>query len=120
MGNVSGFVLKHEGEPVLYVAGDTIWCRTVQSALAVHQPEVIVVNAGAAQFNVGRPITMTAQEVVKVHEAAPQAKVVPVHLEAINHCRLRRTELADYVKKAGIEQFVWIPGDGDSQLMSMA
>ncbi len=114
MGHVSGFVLQSDGEPALYVAGDTIWCPAVQTALAVHRPDIIVVNAGAAQFNVGKPITMTAQDVVKVHEAAPQAKIVAVHMEAINHCRLGRSELADYLHAAGIGHVMSIPLDGES------
>jgi L-ascorbate metabolism protein UlaG (beta-lactamase superfamily) len=113
MGNVSGFVLQSAGEPVMYVAGDTVWCAAVQTALAMHRPDIIVVNAGAAQFNLGRPITMTAQDVAKVHDAAPQAKIVAVHMETINHCRLGRAELADYLNAAGIGQFVSIPRDGD-------
>ncbi len=117
MGNVSGFIFQTDGEPVLYVPGDTVWCPAVQTALALHRPDIIVINAGAAQFNLGRPITMAAQDVVKVHEAAPRAKIVAVHMEAINHCRLGRGELAYYLKEAGLGQFVWIPGDGDSILV---
>ena len=95
MGHVSGFVIKAKHEPLLYIAGDTIWGPMVQAVLEQYRPEVIVLNTGAAQFNVGAPITMTADDVVAVCRAAPQAKVIAVHLEAINHCRLKRQVLAD-------------------------
>ena len=64
MGVVSGFVLQAPDEPTLYIAGDTIWCTDVLLALEKYEPDVIVVNAGAAQFLTGDPITMTAQDVV--------------------------------------------------------
>jgi L-ascorbate metabolism protein UlaG (beta-lactamase superfamily) len=53
MGPVSGFVLRAAGEPMLYLAGDTVWCTEVQEALDRHHPAIVVVNAGAAQFLVG-------------------------------------------------------------------
>ncbi len=117
MGRVSGFVLKAEHEPVVYIAGDTIWCPAVQAALEKYRPDVVVVNAGAAQFNLGTPITMTAQDVVQVCQAAPQAgatacAVIAVHMDAVNHCRVTRRMLAEHVSKAGVGQRVFIPYDG--------
>jgi hypothetical protein len=34
MGPVSGYVLRGPGEPVVYIAGDTVWCPEVAAALA--------------------------------------------------------------------------------------
>ncbi len=45
-----GFVVRSEGSPILYVAGDTIWCPEVEQALAAHRADVVVVNAGVAQW----------------------------------------------------------------------
>ena len=112
MAPVSGFVLRGPGEDALYIAGDTIWCSEVQQAIQQFRPAVIVVNAGAARFLEGDPITMTAADVLSVCRAAPQAKVVAVHMEAINHCLLTRQELAAQVQSAGTRQ-VLIPNDGD-------
>ena len=61
---VSGFVLRAEGEPTVYVAGDTIWCDDVRAALDEHAPDVVVVNASGARFIEGDPIVMTAEDVV--------------------------------------------------------
>ena len=41
-----GFVLKATGAPTIYLAGDTVWCPEVESALGVHAPDVVIVNAG--------------------------------------------------------------------------
>src|SRR4051812_48862013 len=105
---VSGFVLRGPGEPILYVAGDTVWCDDVERALAEHVPDVVVVNAGGARFLEGDPITMTSADVLAVRAAAPGATIVAVHLEAINHCLETRADLRQATEGAGIV----IPDDG--------
>jgi L-ascorbate metabolism protein UlaG (beta-lactamase superfamily) len=114
MGTVSGFVLKADGEPTLYIAGDTIWCSEVQEALRTYRPDAVVVNAGAAQFLTGGPITMTDDNVCRVSRELPSAKVIAVHMEAVNHCLLTRTALAARVAREGLSARVQIPADGES------
>jgi L-ascorbate metabolism protein UlaG (beta-lactamase superfamily) len=109
---VSGFVLRADGEPTLYVAGDTIWCDEVRAVLDAHAPDVVVVNASGARFNEGDPIVMTADDVVAVAEHAPAAHVVAVHLEAINHCLETRADVLARLRKAGLEERVSVPADG--------
>lgn len=113
MGPVSGFVLRAAGEPALYIAGDTIWCPEVVNALGAHRPDVVVLNAGAAQFLTGDPITMTADDVIAVCEAAPAARAIAVHLETVNHCRLTRAALRAALDAAGLAGRVSIPADGE-------
>jgi L-ascorbate metabolism protein UlaG (beta-lactamase superfamily) len=113
MAPVSGFVLRGSGEPTLYVAGDTVWCPEVEEALREFRPEVVVLNAGAAQFLEGGPITMTADDVITVCRSASDAQVVTVHMEAINHCLLTRSDLAFQVEAARMSQQVAIPDDGE-------
>jgi L-ascorbate metabolism protein UlaG (beta-lactamase superfamily) len=113
MGAVSGFVLNAAGEPVLYIAGDTIWCSEVQSALQTYRPDVVIVNAGAAQFLTGGPITMTAEDVSQVCRELPSAQVVAVHMEAVNHCLLTRDALRSYLTQAQLAARVQIPADGE-------
>ncbi|MFL5807840.1 MAG: MBL fold metallo-hydrolase [Roseiflexaceae bacterium] len=113
MGAVSGFVLRAAGEPLLYLAGDTIWCPEVEAALQTFGPDVVVVNTGAAQFLSGDPITMTADDVVRVCRARPTARVIAVHMEAVNHCLLTRAELSDRLVREGLDQQAQIPADGE-------
>lgn len=108
MAPASGFVLRAPGEPVLYVAGDSVWCDEVAGALAAHRPDVVVVNAGAAQFLEGGPITMAADDVLATVEHAGRATVVAVHLEAVNHCLETREALT-----AAVGPRVRIPADGE-------
>ncbi|MGD9573226.1 MAG: MBL fold metallo-hydrolase [Thermoleophilia bacterium] len=113
LGPVSGFVVAAEGEPTLYVAGDTVWCPEVEAALAEHSPDIIVVNAGGARFLEGGTITMEADDVIAVATAAPDALVVAVHAEAINHCLELRADLRAAVDAAGLAGRVQIPADGE-------
>ena len=110
---VSGYVLAASGQPTLYVAGDTVWCPEVAAAIASHKPDVIIVNAGAAQFLEGGVITMDVDDVVEVCRAAPKSRVIAVHMEAINHCVLTRSALRAGLDKAAVQTPVLIPADGD-------
>jgi L-ascorbate metabolism protein UlaG (beta-lactamase superfamily) len=113
MGHVSGFVLTASNEPRLYIAGDTIWGPDVQDALDRFHPDIIILNAGVAQFNTGAPITMTAEDVIEVCRAAPRAKIIAVHMEAVNHCRLKRADLTERLTKAGVVHRVNVLADGE-------
>ena len=101
---VSGFVLRAEGEPTVYIAGDTIWCDEVRDALDEHRPDVVVVNGSGARFTEGDPIVMTAEDVATVARHVLPARVVVVHLEAINHCLEPRSAYRDLP--------VSVPADG--------
>ena len=114
MAPVSGFVVRAEGSPTLYVAGDTIWCPEVEEALDAHSPDVVIVNAGAARLLEGDPITMTAEDVARVSRALPDTLVVAVHMEAINHCLLTRGELENHLDREGLLDRARIPADGES------
>lgn len=114
MGPVSGFVFAASGEPSLYVAGDTIWCAEVGAAIEAHDPDVIVLYAGAAQFLKGDPITMSTEDIKQVAVHAPQSKIVVEHMEAWNHCLLTRKELQEFLQQQGLSNQVWVPQDGQS------
>ncbi len=114
LGPVSGFVLRAEGEPTLYVAGDTVWCPEVETALARYSPDWVVLNAGGARFLSGGTITMEADDVIAVCRAAPAARLVAVHMEAINHCLESRADLAGRLRAAGLGERVRIPSDGET------
>ena len=113
MGTVSGFVLRADREPTLYIAGDTIWCEEVGDALRTYIPDAVIVNAGGAQFLTGDPITMTADDVIKVCRAVPEALVIAVHMDTVNHCLLTRQMLEEAVEEAGVGEGIQIPNDGD-------
>ncbi|MGG1556312.1 MBL fold metallo-hydrolase [Paenibacillus ferrarius] len=113
MGRVSGFVFQAEGEPTVYLAGDTIWCEDVREAIAIHKPEWAILNAGGARFTTGDPITMDADDMIQVCRFAPQLKLVAVHMDAINHCLVTRADLRERLAREGLLEQVMIPEDGE-------
>jgi L-ascorbate metabolism protein UlaG (beta-lactamase superfamily) len=113
-GLVSGVVFKHDTEQTLYVAGDTVWYEGVQEAIDTHRPEIIVVNAGDNQFLEGGSLVMGKDDVYEVYKAAPSAKIIASHMEAVNHWTLSREELKRFVDEKGISSSVFVPNDGES------
>src|SRR5699024_4352496 len=94
-GQVCGVVFKHPDEKTLYVAGDTVWNNLVQQEIETHKPDIIVVNAGDNQFLEGGSLVMGKDDVYEVYKAAPNAKIIASHMEAVNHWTLSREELKD-------------------------
>lgn len=112
-GQVCGVVFKHPDEKTLYVAGDTVWYDAVQEVLDIHKPEIIVVNAGDNQFFEGGSLVMGKEDVYEVCKAAPNSKIITVHMEAINHWTLSREELKSFVNEKGLMTNVIVPDDGE-------
>jgi L-ascorbate metabolism protein UlaG (beta-lactamase superfamily) len=111
---VSGFALSAQDEPTLYIAGDTVWCDDVRVAIDSHRPDVILIFAGGARFLEGDPITMTADDIAAVARDAPDAAIVAVHLDAINHCVETRADLRLALAADDIGGRVAIPADGET------
>ena len=113
MGLVSGFILATKSKKSLYIAGDTIYHRQVEQAIDQFQPTHIIVNAGAAQFIFGDPITMTAADIARLWRYAKSATIIAVHMEAINHCPLTRARLRAFAQAKKIDSRLLIPQDGE-------
>jgi L-ascorbate metabolism protein UlaG (beta-lactamase superfamily) len=112
MGEASGFFFKESGQKSVYFVGDAIWTSSFESNLRKLNPDVVVLNTGFAQVNGFGAIIMGKEDVTRVHKVLPNATIIAVHMEAINHCILSRKELAEYVKSNGISDKVIIPVDG--------
>ncbi|MGX6443531.1 MBL fold metallo-hydrolase [Neobacillus sp. K501] len=114
VGLVCGVIFKHANEKTLYVAGDTVWYEAVQEVIETHKPEIIVVNGGDNQFLQGGSLVMGKEDINEVYKAAPNAKIISVHMEAVNHWTLSRAELKSFIEENGMTSNVLVPDDGDS------
>lgn len=112
MAPVSGFVVSSQGEPTIYIAGDTVWCKEVKKSIKKFKPEIVICNCGGAQLSFGRPITMTTKDIHEICRRYANIDVVAVHMDAWNHCRLSRMDLKNYISTNNINSNVFIPGDG--------
>lgn len=113
IGKTAGVVFKQEGKPSLYIAGDAVFNDAFYKQLKTLQPDIIVLNTGFAQVDNFGAIIMGKEDVLKAHLAVPTAKIIAVHMDAINHCILSKKELREYVKEKGLEDFVKVPEDGE-------
>ena len=115
LGEAMGVVFQAPGQKTLYVAGDTIWRKEVDDALAKYRPELIMLNTGYAKLvEYKGSIIMGKEDVLRASKAAPDSTIIAVHMGAVNHMGLTRDELREYVKEHGIEDRVEIPEDGAS------
>ncbi len=115
MGDVSGFVFSHPGEPTLYWAGDTIFCPEVAATIAAERPAVVVVHACGADWNGKGPLVMDVAMVREVLEAAPDATVVATHLDAVDHATVDRRMLRAFLDaEPGFAPRLRIPADGEA------
>lgn len=115
MGDVSGFVWQAAGEPTVYWVGDSIWYEPIAQVMADVQPDVIITHSGGARLDDGPPIVMDADMTLAVCQAAPNATVVAVHMEALDHCPVTRAALRARADEAGIQPgHLRIPADGET------
>lgn len=113
MGPVCGVIFEHQSEQKLYIAGDTVMYSKVKETINHFEPEIIVVNGGDNQFYYGSSLIMNGYDVYQVAKAAPNSKVIVVHMEAVNHWNLSRHSLKELTRDMGIEKQVLIPNDGE-------
>ncbi|UMO89956.1 MBL fold metallo-hydrolase [Pectobacterium sp. PL64] len=113
LGEAMGIVLEAPGYKTVYLVGDTIWQPEVDNAIKEFSPDIIVLNAGYARVNdYDGAIIMGKDDVLRAVNVAPKAKIVAVHMDAINHMGQNRKELREFIKEKGIESHVSVPEDG--------
>lgn len=112
-----GYLLELPGEPSVYLAGDTMLTPTVRDCLARLQPEVSVLPAGGARFDVGAEILMDAADMAEAAQLTPGALVVN-HLEALDHCPTPRAAVRMLAAQGGWAARLWVPEDGECRAYS--
>ncbi len=112
MGQVNGLVFQHQDNTV-YVAGDTIWCHDMKNAIDTHQPKHIIVAGGAATFAIGKPVTMTAQDIKELATYHPNSTIWITHLEAISPCKEDRIYLTDFLELNHLQEQCYVLNDGE-------
>jgi len=113
-GQVCGVIFHHPSEKKLYIAGDTVWYGGVQHVLEINKPDIIIVNGGDNQFMQGGSLIMGKDDIYEVYLAAPNAKIIVSHMEAINHWALSRKELRSFLNEKEITDYVLVPEDGEN------
>ncbi len=112
-GEVSGFVFQADGEPTVYWVGDSIWCKEVEAAIKLYKPDIIITHSGGATIPNFAPIVMNAEQTIITALASPESIIVAVHMEALDHCMVKRSMLRQMADEAKIPiSRMHIPEDG--------
>jgi L-ascorbate metabolism protein UlaG (beta-lactamase superfamily) len=112
MGTSSSYLLQASGAS-LFITGDAIPDNLLIDNLKESRPDVILAYTGQAQMLWGRPITLSAESLKDISKISPRSKIVAVHMYAINHCRLSKAELKEFVRKEKLGAVVAVPDEGE-------
>ena len=109
-----GFVLKAPNQKTIYFAGDTIWHDYTEIAIKKHNPDFIVLNTGEAKVDgFEGSLIMGTEDVKKCYDLCKTAKIITVHMDAINHCVCTREMMRKYVDENKLKDRVFVPNDGE-------
>ncbi|MCT4646978.1 MAG: MBL fold metallo-hydrolase [Carboxylicivirga sp.] len=111
LGTVSGYILQAKNYPSIYIVGDCLFDDDIRRTIATYHPDIIITNSGGAKFMGTHTILMDADATVQVAKLAPNAKVIAVHMEALDHCTVTREALKNEAEKAGVQ--IVTPADGE-------
>jgi L-ascorbate metabolism protein UlaG (beta-lactamase superfamily) len=108
MGKSYGFILKTLENDIVYITGDTIWCKVVEKTIEKYKPKYIIGFSGLATID-NNHITLDENDIKNILEKAPYAKLILNHTDAWNHCFLTKEKLRNTIKNEN----VYIPNDGE-------
>ncbi len=115
LGDAMGVVFQTAGEKTLYIVGDTIWNKSVDNTIEDYKPEVIVLNTGYAMMEgMQGSLIMGTEDVATAHQKAPNANLVTVHMDAVNHATISSQEMRNFIKGKDFEKKVSVPKEGET------
>lgn len=115
LGDSMGVVFSEPNEKTTYLMGDTVWTPRINKTLRQYNPDIIIMNTGYAKllgYNEG--IIMGTADVAKAAAIMPNASIITVHMDAINHCTVSRANMRDFVHQMKLDDKVYVPNDGES------
>jgi L-ascorbate metabolism protein UlaG (beta-lactamase superfamily) len=118
-GESSSFAIQ-VGDRSLLFTGDAVLDERLELALSEARPAVIVANTGHCAFSEenpilppGIPMTLTADELKQIVLNNANAVVVAVHMDAINHCQLKKDDLRTFLEEQQLGQRIYVPNEGE-------
>ena len=116
MGKTSGFVLQAKNQPTVYLVGDTVLTENILTVIKKFNPDYIIVNSGGAMLrSFGNiPIILDEDQTMALIGASGKAKIIAVHMDALDHCFTTRTILKNKAEVLQItDDKLIIPEDGE-------
>ncbi len=108
----SSYLLQASGAS-LFITGDSIPDAMLIDSLKASNPDMSLAYTGSAQMLWGKPITLNAESLKDISKITPRSKIVAVHMDAINHCRLSKSELREFIIKEKLGTVLAVPDEGE-------
>jgi len=118
-GPVIGFLIEEEGEPSLYVSGDTVWYEGAAEVAKRARVGIALLFMGAAKVSVAGPshLTMTASEAVEAARAFRDAVIVPLHFEDWKHFTETRADIEREFERNRLSSRLFWPRRGTTEVI---
>lgn len=119
LNEAMGFVLQTEGAKTVYVVGDTIWNQYVDDALAMYNPDIVVLNTGYARIKglngtaFSGSLIMGTDDIVHAYKTVPKAQIITVHMDTVNHTMVTSDDVRKLIKEKKMEDRVSVPREGE-------
>ncbi|CAL2106211.1 L-ascorbate metabolism protein UlaG, beta-lactamase superfamily [Tenacibaculum sp. 190524A02b] len=121
-GESSAFLIEFKKQKI-FISGDSILDKKLENILENTTPHYIIANTGACTFSKPNPVltpgmhmTFTKEELINISKIIPKTKIIPIHMDAINHCGLTKKELQSYIntQHSEIKHRIIIPKEGET------
>jgi len=121
-GESSAFLIEFKKQKI-FISGNSILDKKLVNTLKNTNPHYVIANTGACRFTKPNPIlsssihmTFTKEDLIKITRILTKTKIIPIHMDAINHCSLTKKELQSYINRqhGKIKHRIIIPKEGDT------
>ncbi len=112
MEHGTGYYIKLPNEPSLYLMGDTILTDEIRRFIQLEQPNYIVAPTGKAQFDIGPPLLLDEADILELASLST-GTIIANHMDALDHCRISRSDLASLLNEHKLAAQFLIPRDGE-------
>ena len=112
-GEAMGVVFTNPSEKTLYLAGDTILYEGVYQSLATYAPNVIMLNACAAEMISEGRLIMNDEDVAAIGKLMPDANLYLTHMDNVAHATLTRHTMRSRLLFRRVDHYD-MPDDGET------
>lgn len=108
-----GVVFTNPSEKTLYLVGDTILYEGVYQSLATYAPNVIMLNACAAEMISEGRLIMNDEDVAAIGKLMPDANLYLTHMDNVAHATLTRHTMRSRLLFRRVDHYD-MPDDGET------
>ena len=113
LGEACGLIFSAPNEKTLYIVGDSVWFGGVQSSLIKFRPDVVIVNACAAELVGNGRLIMNDEDISCIAQTLPTAKIIVSHMDNVAHATITRHEMRGLLARRGVENY-FMPANGET------